>query len=281
MLTESTADINANSAVLSSSQFSTISRIIYERCGICFPQGKEIMVKARLTKRLRFLGLANFSQYLNYLDQDLSGNELAIMTDALTTNKTSFFRESHHFEFLRSHLLPDFRNSQSGIRIWSAGCSTGEEPYSLAILLNEELPESRRTNCHILATDISQRVLATAREGIYTEDAIRAADPLRMKRHMVCVQTTPPQRYRIGAEERAMVRFAYLNLMSAWPMQGPFDAIFCRNVMIYFDSETRTKLVRRFWELIKPGGFLFVGHSESLGSSSHEFCYVEPAIYQK
>ena len=267
-------------SVLSRPQYTAIARIIYERCGICFPEGKETLVQARLAKRLRALGLADFGQYLRYMNQDGSGDELATMIDALTTNKTSFFRESHHFDFVRSHILPAFRNSLSKIRFWCAGCSTGEEPFSLAILLSEELPKERLSDCRILATDISRPVLAKAREAVYREDALQSADP-RLKKHMVCIQTKPARLFQIGDNERDLVRFAYLNLKEQWPMRGPFDAIFCRNVMIYFDSETRKKLVHRFCDLIKPGGYLFVGHSESLGANSSEFRYVEPAIYRK
>jgi len=281
MLSELIPDGTVDSAVLSASQFSTISQMIYQRCGICFPKGKEVLVKSRLMKRLRVLGLSGFDQYLRYIDEDSSGSELATMTDALTTNKTNFFRESHHFEFIRTNVLPGLRETDSRIRFWSAGCSTGEEPYSLAILLNEELPQSRRNNCQILATDISRRVLGIAKEGVYSEESLHEASPSLWKKHVVCVQTKPTRVYRIGDAEQAMIRFAYLNLMESWPMKGPFDAIFCRNVMIYFDGDTRKKLVRRFYDLIKPGGYLFVGHSESLGATSREFRYVEPAIYMK
>ncbi len=281
MLSEFISDGMNDSAVLSASQFATISRIIHQRCGICFPKGKEVLVKSRLMKRLRILGLSGFDQYLRYVEEDSSGNELSTMIDALTTNKTNFFRESHHFDFLRANILPELRTSDSKIRLWSAGCSTGEEPYSLAILLSEELSQARRKNCQILATDISRRVLAIAREGVYSEESLQEANPSLWKKHTVCIQTKPNRVYRIGDEERALVRFAYLNLTESWPMQGPFDAIFCRNVMIYFDGETRKKLVRRFYDLIKPGGYLFVGHSESLGSTSREFRYVEPAVYTK
>jgi chemotaxis protein methyltransferase CheR len=266
---------------LSSLQFTRISRMVHERCGICLPEGKEVLVKSRLTKRLRHLGLTNFSEYMKYLDEDPSQSEFVAMIDALTTNKTYFFREPQHFEFIRSRLLPGFRNSQANIRFWSAGCSTGDEPFSLAILLREELPEARLRQCQILATDISFRVLATARAAVYGKEAVQTVEPQLLKRHLTCLQKNPEPLYQISDDVRAMVRFALLNLADRWPMKGPFDAIFCRNVMIYFDKETRKKLVRRFWELLKPGGYLFVGHSESLVASSREFHYVQPAIYQK
>jgi len=267
--------------MLRSSEFASIRRIMSDRCGICFPEGKETLIQSRLAKRLRALSCTSYRQYLAYLERDSSGEELGMMIDALTTNKTSFFRESHHFEFIRSRLVPTFQNLRSGIRLWSAGCSTGEEPYSLAVLLSEKLPEERRKQCLILATDISHRVLATASAAIYSEDALQGSEASLLKKHMVSVQKKPTQLYRIGDQERAMVRFAYLNLADSWPMHGPFDAIFCRNVMIYFDADTRKRLVRRFWEKVKPGGYLFVGHSESLGAGSREFRYVEPAIYMK
>jgi chemotaxis protein methyltransferase CheR len=281
MFTASAAENIGDAAALRPSHFDAISRIVYERCGICFPKGKETLVSSRLAKRLRILGLTDYGQYLDYLKQDTSGAELATMIDALTTNKTNFFREPHHFDFLRTNILPELRDSDSKIRFWSAGCSTGEEPYSLAILLSEELSQPRRKNCQILATDISRRVLSVAREGVYSEEALRGVNPSLWKKHMVCTQTKPSRTYKISDEAHAMIHFAYLNLTEAWPMHGPFDAIFCRNVMIYFDGDTRKRLVRRFYDLIKPGGYLFVGHSESLGSNSREFRYVEPAIYVK
>jgi chemotaxis protein methyltransferase CheR len=273
--------INCNSIQLNLSQFTRISRLVYERCGICLPRGKESLVKARLVKRLNLLGLSSFSQYLDYLDEDCSKKELASMIDALTTNKTSFFRESQHFDFIRSQLLPQLRKAQSQGTFWSAGCSTGEEPYSLAILLREELPEKNSRQCRILATDISHRVLAQAQTAVYAEDVIPKDYASLMKKHSICIQSKPSRLHRIGDTIKSMVRFAHLNLLDQWPMRRPFDAIFCRNVMIYFDNETRKGLVHRFWEYLKPGGYLFVGHSESLASTSSEFKYIQPAVYLK
>jgi chemotaxis protein methyltransferase CheR len=266
---------------LSRSQFSEICRLVNERCGICLQNGKESLVKSRLAKRLRHLGLTSFSQYLKYLDDDRSRQELGSMIDALTTNKTSFFREFQHFEFIRSKILPELRVSHSPGTFWSAGCSTGEEPFSLAILLKEELPEADSKRCRILATDISQTVLERARAAVYAEEAIPNAYAALLAKHLIRTQSNPAPLYQISDRVRSMVRFAHLNLADRWPMQGPFDLILCRNVMIYFDQETRQKLVHRFWELVKPGGYLFVGHSESLLSSSIEFKYVEPAVYIK
>jgi chemotaxis protein methyltransferase CheR len=270
-----------NSIPLSPSQFSQICHLVYERCGLCLQNGKESLVKARLLKRLKHLGLASFSEYLKYLDEDQSKQELASMIDVLTTNKTSFFREFQHFEFIRSQILPQLQGSHSSATLWSAGCSTGEEPFSLAILLKEGLPEANSRQCRILATDISHPVLDRARASVYAEEVIPKAYASLMKKHLIRIQLKPTPLYRISDEVRKMVRFAHLNLTERWPIQGPFDLILCRNVMIYFDQETRKKLVHRFWELLKPGGYLFVGHSESLMSNSTEFKYVQPAVYLK
>jgi chemotaxis protein methyltransferase CheR len=281
MKTDTLAQIAQNLIPLSSLQFSQISRLVYERCGICLDNGKESLVKARLMKRLKHLGLTSFSEYLKYLDEDRSMQELGSMIDALTTNKTSFFREFQHFEFIRSQVLPKLKESGSSGTFWSAGCSTGEEPYSLAILLKEELPEANSRQCRILATDISHTVLDRARAAAYAEEVIPKDNASLLKKHLIRIQSKPAPLYRISDEARKMVQFAHLNLTDRWPMQGPFDLILCRNVMIYFDQETRKKLVHRFWELLKHGGHLFVGHSESLTSSSAEFKYVQPAIYLK
>lgn len=278
---ESFTQAAQNSIPLSPSQFSQICRLVYERCGLCLQNGKESLVRARLLKRLKHHNMTSFSEYLKYLDEDRSMQELASMIDVLTTNKTSFFREFQHFEFIRSQIMPKLRGARSAGTFWSAGCSTGEEPFSLAILLKEELPEANSKQCRILATDISHPVLERARAAVYAEEVIPEAYASLMKKHLVRVQAKPTPLYRISDEVRKMVRFARLNLTDKWPIQGPFDLILCRNVMIYFDQETRKKLAHRYWELLKPGGYLFVGHSESLMSSSTEFKYVQPAVYLK
>jgi chemotaxis protein methyltransferase CheR len=271
----------AQTSTLTPSQFARISRIVYERCGICLPKGKESLVKSRLMKRLHSLGMTSFSQYVKHLEEDLSNQELAAMIDALTTNKTSFFREFEHFEFIRTHLLPRFSGSRFRLTFWSAGCSTGEEPFSLAILLKEGLPEDTLNRCQILATDISRRVLAQAQSATYAEEAIPENYAPLVKKYSEYIKGKSARLYRIRDDVRKMVRFARLNLIDKWPMKGQFDLIMCRNVMFYFDSKIREGLVHRFWEQLKPGGYLFVGHSESLAASSPEFHYVQPAVYRK
>jgi chemotaxis protein methyltransferase CheR len=281
MVTNNTIPIEQSTTTLSPSQFARISRIVYERCGICLPNGKESLVKSRLLKRLNSLGMTSFSQYVRHLDEDLSDQELGAMIDALTTNKTSFFREFEHFDFIRTQLFPKFIGSRSKLKFWSAGCSTGEEPFSLAILLKEGLPEDTLNRCRILATDISRNVLTHAQAATYAEETIPESHAQLLKKYSHCIKGGSARLYRIQDDVRGMVRFARLNLIDTWPMKGHFDLIMCRNVMFYFDNDIRKTLVRRFWERLKPGGYLFVGHSESLSTSSPEFRYIQPAVYQK
>lgn len=264
---------------LSRSHFEWISRQVYELCGINLQAGKEGLVKSRLARRLRALRLDDFDHYLSYLSQDQSGRELALMVDELTTNKTSFFREPQHFDHLRQAVLPQLRLSGRPLRFWCAGCSSGEEPYTLSMLLREELPEDYEAR--ILATDISARMLERASRAVYQEETLPDVPPKLRQKYFTVEQARTPRTFRVNDNVRELVRFARLNLMETWPMQGPFDAIFCRNVMIYFDKPTQQALVGRYAQLLAPGGLLFVGHSESLTSISHSLQYVKPAIYVK
>jgi chemotaxis protein methyltransferase CheR len=266
MVTNNITSFEPSTTTLSPAQFERISRIVYERCGICLPNS---------------LGIRSFGDYIKHLDEDLSNQELAAMIEALTTNKTSFFREFEHFEFIRTQLFSRFVGMRSKLKFWSAGCSTGEEPFSLAILLKEGLPDDALKRCQILATDISRRVLTHAQAATYSEETIPENHEHLLKKYSQCIKEKPARLYRIRDDIRSMVRFARLNLIDKWPMNGQFDIIMCRNVMFYFDNEVRRRLVRRYWEQLKPGGYLFVGHSESLSTNSPEFRYVQPAVYQK
>lgn len=278
-------NINQNEAVdffslkLSDKQFRHISNAVYKVSGIDLHQGKEELVKARLLKRLRHLRLGTFEGYLKYLEQDKSGGEMQAMVDVLTTNKTHFFRESEHLDFLRNEIVPQLNRER--IRIWSAGCSSGEEPYSIAISLNESLPEPDKSDIKILGTDISDRMLERARQGIYEQEMLKTMPPQLSGKYFDQQSAKAGRRYQVNSRIRSLVYFAKLNLMEEWPMAGPFDVIFCRNVMIYFDKPTQERLVRKFWPLLKEGGHLMVGHSESLTFMSHEYRYVRPAVYQK
>ena len=268
-------------AELSPAHFRAVATRLYEIAGIQLREGKEGLVKSRLAKRLRALGLPSYEAYLARVEADPA--ELAEMVDQLTTNKTNFFRERAHFDFLRDVLAAQWRAAPARpLRIWSAGCSTGEEPYTLAMVLRDAIPDLAQRDVRILATDLSRRVLAQARQGVYPDAATDGISPDELRRHFTRA-TTPNgvPAWSAGPGLRQLITFAPLNLMERWPMRGPFDAIFCRNVMIYFDKGTQQTLVDRYHALLAPGGHLFVGHSESLSALRHRFAYVQPALYRK
>ena len=264
---------------LTAAQFARITEVLHEHAGIRMREGKEGLVRARLTKRLRKLGLNDFSAYLDFVEREPGRKEFAEMIDALTTNKTSFLREASHFDFLRDTVFPHLTGP---VRIWSAGCSSGEEPYTLAMLCNEAFADIARRDVRILATDLSHRVLAQAKAGAYPAENMGDVPAQWLQKYWSRKQDASG-RPVFDAEKnlRRLVNFAKLNLMERWPMQGPFDAILCRNVMIYFDKATQQQLVERYWQLLRPGGHLFDGHSESLTGLAHKFRYVQPAVYVK
>lgn len=266
---------------LGKTEFRKISELALASCGINLHEGKKELVKARLSKRLKALGLPGFEEYVRHLELDPTRNELSAMVECLTTNKTSFFREPDQFRFLRQQIIPQLKARGGSMRFWSAGCSSGEEAYSLAIVLREAVSESGMLNARVLATDISARMLAIARQGIYGEEVLKDVPEHLLRRHFTPVLSGTGRGYRVADHVRAMVHPARLNLIEPWPMTGPFDAIYCRNVMIYFDEATRQQLVERFWRLLAPGGHLFLGRSENLMALLHEFKYVEPAVYVK
>ena len=264
---------------LTAGQFTRIVDMLYEHAGIRMREGKEGLVRARLAKRLRKLGLPDFNAYLSHVQTERSRAEFAEMIDALTTNKTSFLREVSHFAYLRDNVLPDLKGT---VRIWSAGCSTGEEPYTLAMLLNDAYGAETSRRVKILATDISHRVLAQAGAGQYPAETMSDVPTSWLQKYWSTKHDESGREVsEAGSALRTLVQFAKLNLMEPWPMQGPFDAILCRNVMIYFEKATQQKLVERYWALLRPGGHLFVGHSESLTGLTHRFRYVQPAVYVK
>lgn len=265
---------------LTDAQFEQISAMIYKLCGINLHDGKAGLVKGRLMKRLRNLDIPSFEDYLRFVEEDSSREELTAMVDALTTNKTSFFREAQHFDYLRDEVLPKLRARGGPLRIWCAGCSTGEEPYTLAIVLREAIPDLDRMDARILATDISTRVLKIAREGVYSPDILSSIPPEQRQRYFEPAGGAS-HGFHVKSSLSSLVQFARLNLMETWPMKGRFDVIFCRNVMIYFDKPTQQNLVSRYYDYLQPGGHLFVGHSESLNAWAHQYRYVRPAVYAK
>lgn len=269
---------------LSDIEFKTISSLLFDHFGIWLGDQKKILVAGRLSKRLRVLGLKTFTEYTEYLLADSSGSELSEMINRITTNHTYFFREREHYDFLQKSILPELdkklaSSSSTSLRFWSAGCATGEEVYSLAMLLREYYGERLKSiDYGLLATDISLKALEEARLGVYQEHKLRELP----KHWQSWFRGNASTGFTIDNSIREMVLFKRLNLMSKeWPMKGNFDLIFCRNVMIYFNQESRKALIDKFFQFIKPGGWLFIGHSESLKRDDCPFNYIKPAIYRK
>jgi chemotaxis protein methyltransferase CheR len=271
---------------LSDREFFRLKEFIYRECGIKITEAKRTMLEARLQKRLRTLGLASFAQYCDYLFSPRGmGEERVSMIDVVTTNKTDFFREPGHFEFLTLKALPDLVRSAGGRRsvtIWSAGCSSGEEPYTLAMILEEFVANNRSMDYTILATDISTRVLDKARLAIYDDDQI-APIPIELrKKYLLKSRKAENRSYRIAPELRERVRFGRLNFMEEdFGFRETIDIIFCRNVIIYFDKPTQEKLLNRFCEYLSSDGFLFMGHSETLLGMRVPLVQVAPTVYRK
>ncbi len=263
---------------LSDEQFQKIARLVYRICGINLKDGKEALVRARLMKRLRALKMTRIDDYMACIEGPDGAAELGLMIDVMTTNKTNFFREPEHFYFLRDTLLKNFKGAR--LRLWSAACSSGEEPYTLSIFLREHLPNVDRCDARILATDISVRMLEKASAGIYGEETLRAVPNDLRQKYFTRSNTRPPV-YQVKDNVKRLVALARLNLMDTWPMRGPFDVIFCRNVMIYFDRATQQRLINRFYDLLATGGYLMVGHSEGLSAITHRMRYIRPAVYRK
>jgi chemotaxis protein methyltransferase CheR len=270
---------------LSEDDFCRISQIVYDHCGINLHDGKKELIRARLAKKLRGGRFQTFSDYMDHINQDPTGREFSDFIDILSTNLTSFFREKQHFDYVENELLPRLiekkqREKNPRIRAWSAGCSSGEEPYSIAITLLENLPKTQ-WDVKILATDISTRVLEKAKAGIYDAERVSPV-PAQQKAKYLTLKTEKGRKtYEVHESVRERIIFRYLNLMEDWPIKGPLDFIFCRNVMIYFDKPTQSVLVNRFFNLLGSGGILFTGHSESLTGIEHKFKYIQPTIYMK
>lgn len=263
---------------LSDREFSRIKSRVYKVAGISLSDAKRTLVISRLSKIVRALGLPSFDAYVDYLERGGSAQDGQDFVNALTTNLTRFYREDHHFEHLRSHVgaLIAEKPRGSRLRIWSAGCSTGQEPYTIGMDLLTAFPELKRWDFKILATDIDTAVIAKAARGIYPENELSGLSPERARQ----IEKVGDGTIRIPAAVRELVSFKPLNLITAWPMKGPFDAIFCRNVAIYFDKPTQGEVFGRFSKLLAPEAFLYIGHSENLGSGGDGFRLVGKTIYQ-
>jgi chemotaxis protein methyltransferase CheR len=262
--------------------FVHICHLVREYSGIHLTDIKRELVYSRISRRLRALGLKDFSSYCQRLGQGDEVEKEAFI-NAITTNTTSFFREPHHFEYLADKLLPELTKQQARprLRIWSAGCSAGQEPYCIAITLQESLSDEACQDVKILATDLDSNVLATARQGIYPLEQMQKVPKAQLRQWFLHGKGAQTDKVRLAPELREMISFNQLNLMHTWPMQGPFNIIFCRNVVIYFDKPTQRRLFDRYADMLTPDGHLFIGHSETLNQVSDRFELIGTTIYRK
>lgn len=261
--------------------FRCLREVVARHAGIALSDAKREMVYGRLARRLRELGLGTFAEYCARLEAHRE-TELGHLINAITTNLTAFFRERHHFDYLRGKLLPELaaRRHEARLRIWSAGCSTGAEPYSIAMTL-EDTPAVRGWDVRILATDIDTEVLATASRGVYAEREIEGVPAASRSRWFLRGKGANAGRVKVKPVLRERIEFRPLNLLAEWTADEPFDVIFCRNVVIYFDKPTQRRLFDRFAHALVPEGHLFIGHSESLFKVSDRFVPLGQTIYQK
>lgn len=261
--------------------FEALRTLVITHTGIAVSDAKFEMFYARLARRLRALGLTDFKDYLALVQAD-DGQELIELINAITTNLTGFFREPHHFEFLAQTLVPAWAACpERPLRLWSAGCATGQEPYSIALVLLEHLPDLERRDLRILATDLDTRALAEAAEAIYPESAAADLDRPPWRRWLLRGRGAQEGRIRLRPEVRALVTLRRLNLMDEWPMQHRYEAIFCRNVMIYFDTPTKHRLIDRFTDRLTESGHLFLGHAESLSGFTRRLRPVARTVYAR
>lgn len=254
---------------MSWADFRQIAQLVHAGAGIALTESKVNLVYSRLAKRLRAAGLKSFRDYCELINSTEGADERQAMIAALTTNVTRFFREKHHFDHVRDHLLPELAaRARAGarVRLWSAGCSSGEEPYSLALTLLDAVPNAAELDMLVLASDIDPAMLAHAERGVYRASQLEDIPLASRRNRLEMIKSGNEMSFRIGDCVRALVRFRELNLLGSWPMAGKFDAIFCRNVMIYFDDATQHQLCERFAGILNENGMLYIGHSERVAA---------------
>ena len=271
-----------NNYNLSDDDFYKLRDIIYNEAGIKLGDVKKILMQSRLIKRLRDLKLDNFTEYYDYLINNFEDEKINFI-NSITTNKTDFFRENDHFEFMKNKILPDFeKKNETELRIWSAGCSTGEEAYTIAITLFEYFNGKAAPEFLILATDIDTQVLEKAQEGNYSADHLADVDPKYLKSYFMYNCNDKGDFYKVKDQLKQKVYFRRLNLLQdEYPMKKKFDIIFCRNVIIYFDRETQKKLFEQYYKYLKDDGYLLIGHSENITSITDKFVLAGRTIYRK
>jgi chemotaxis protein methyltransferase CheR len=268
--------------VFSDADFRALAKLAHEHAGISLGEGKRNLVYGRLSRRLRSLGMTTFQEYRDFLAQDRQ--EIENFINSISTNLTRFFRESHHFDHLYEAVASRFSSrtlSERRLRVWSAGCSTGEEPYTIAAVLQRGIRDIARCDVRILATDIDTEVLRKAASGEYGINSLEEIPNIYREYFPVDRDDRGRGQIMIGEATKDLIAFRRLNLMEPWPFQGLFDAIFCRNVMIYFDGPTKANLIDRFTKQVKPGGFLYIGHSESLHGGHPGLDLVGRTIYRR
>jgi len=269
------------STTITDQEFELFQSLIYQQVGIKLDTPKKTLLVSRLGKRLRELELSSFQAYYDRVNSKGGQEELTHLVDLISTNKTDFFREPAHFDFLREHVIPQAQSTRT-LRIWSSASSSGEEPYTIAMTLCDAIPDRLRWDLKILASDISTRVLAKAAAGIYDQERIMQLPQDVVKRHFLRGKGEQGKKVKVRQALADMIAFRRINLMdSAFPIRTPLDVIFCRNVMIYFDRPTQSALMAKFYRYLRPGGYLFIGHSESLQWIEHQFKYIQPTVYQK
>jgi chemotaxis protein methyltransferase CheR len=273
---------------MSDGEFNRFSRLVQDLCGIKMPPVKKTMLEARLRKRMRALGLGSFKEYWKYIDSvEGKRNEIIHMIDVVTTNKTDFFREPAHLEYLYNSALPDLLkdrgdDNRSNVRVWSAGCSTGKEAYSIAMVMSEYSRNVRKLNFSILGTDISTDVLEKAAKGIYKQEKADTIPTEYRKRYLLKSKDPEKQLIRVAPEIRSLVSFGRLNFLDEdYGFKADFDIVFCRNVIIYFDRENQQRILRRICSHIVSGGYLFTGHSETLHGMELPIKPMAPSVYKK
>ena len=252
------------------SDFARIAGLMLERTGVYLPETKKALVYSRLSKRLRALSMRSFDQYCDFVESKAGAAEMSEMLSALTTNVTRFFREPHHFDHLRENVIRPLLNSTGRLRIWSAGCSTGEEPYTIAMCILSEAPDAAQRDIKVLATDVNPAVVGRAREGIYAAEDVDGVEREMRSLGFKSAPDGPNGKKWVVVNDavKSLVSFREHNLNAAWPMSGPFDAIFCRNVVIYFQEETRRKIWMNFSDRLSSEGRLYIGHSERVSGDA-------------
>ncbi len=262
--------------------FNYIRKLVYDISGIQLSDAKQDMLYSRLARRLRVIQLGSFAEYCQYIKENYE-QEITHTINAITTNLTHFFREEHHFDLMKQRIIPELeKNKPRGkcLRIWSAGCSTGEEPYSIAISLLNSLKHYSQWDAKILATDLDSNVIDKCKSGIYDKQRLEPVES-QLARKWFKTNTDNINQVIVSDQLKQLISFKRLNLMNNWPIKGPFDIIFCRNVLIYFDKPTQQKLYRRFYDLLAPEGYLFLGHSEQLGEFQKNFTLLGKTSFKK